>query len=120
MHRGRRNQYDDIHPAVLRPQLTSVPRAIHRQPPTHFGQEEVAIWKRVFSDYDIHTETAADVLAVTLEAHMRCREARQRIEQDGMVVNGRDGQPKPHPLLAVERDSRAQFLAGLKALGLQL
>jgi glutathione S-transferase len=32
----------------------------------------------------------------------------------------RFGQPKPHPLLATERDARAQFLAALKALNLDL
>ena len=37
-----------------------------------------------------------------------------------MTVTGRDGQAKVHPLLAVERDARQAWLAGIKALGLEL
>jgi hypothetical protein len=37
-----------------------------------------------------------------------------------MTVVGRDGQAKVHPLLAVERDARAAWLAAIKALGLEL
>ena len=119
-HRGRKNVYDLIEPAALRPQLAPVPRAIRRQPPDHLGEPERQIWKHVFSDYELSTETAVHVLTTALEAHQRCREARQRIEEDGTVVTGRDGQPKPHPLLSTERDARAQWLAAIKQLGLEL
>jgi hypothetical protein len=36
------------------------------------------------------------------------------------MFNDRFGAPKPHPLLPIERDSRAAFLAGMKALQLDL
>jgi hypothetical protein len=37
-----------------------------------------------------------------------------------MMFNDRFGAPKPHPLLPIERDSRQAFLAGMKALNLDL
>jgi len=60
------------------------------------------------------------VLTTALEAHKRAREAREAIARDGMTVVGRDGQAKVHPLLAVERDARAGWLAAIKQLGLEL
>ena len=37
-----------------------------------------------------------------------------------MIARGSKRQPRAHPLLAVERDSRAQMLAAMKALNLDL
>jgi hypothetical protein len=36
------------------------------------------------------------------------------------MVTSRLGDPKPHPLLAVERDARGQFLVAMRALGLDI
>jgi P27 family predicted phage terminase small subunit len=120
VHRGRRNKYDEIEPAVLGPQLRPVPMPTRRPPPDHLGEPERRIWKHVLADYQLSTETAIHVLCSALEAHQRAREAREAINRDGMTVTGRDGQLRCHPLCAVERDSRAQWLAGVKALGLEL
>lgn len=65
-------------------------------------------------------EVAAAVLLTALEAHGRARQCRETIDREGLTVTGRDNQVKPHPLLAAERDARAQWLAGVKALGLEL
>jgi P27 family predicted phage terminase small subunit len=116
VHRGRKNKYDLIEPAVLRPKF----KPLVRQPPDHLGEPERQIWDHVFADYELTNETAIDVLVTALEAHQRSREAREAIQREGMQVAGRDGQSKPHPLLATERDARAAFLAGLKALGHEL
>src|SRR5262245_31144364 len=120
-HRGRKNVYDLIEPAALRPQLADVPRRTRSPPaPNHLGEPECQIWKRTFSEYYLATDLAVDDLRTALEAHQRAREAREAIERDGMTVVGRDNQMKPHPLLAVERDARAQWLAAIKQLGIEL
>jgi P27 family predicted phage terminase small subunit len=90
------------------------------QPPSHLGELERAIWAGVFRDYNLSADVASAVLTTALEAHQRARECREAVFRDGMTVVGRDGQTKVHPLLAVERDARAQWLAGVKALGLEL
>jgi P27 family predicted phage terminase small subunit len=89
-------------------------------PPDHLGEPERAIWRRVFEDFKHSTHLAADVLRSGLESHQRARECREAIERDGATVEGRDGQLRAHPLLAVERDSRAAWLAAIKLLGLEL
>ena len=89
-------------------------------PPDHLGEPERQIWAGVFRDFDISTDAGIAVLTTSLEAHQRARECREAILKDGMVVTGRDGQAKVHPLLSVERDARAAWLAGLRTLGLEL
>jgi P27 family predicted phage terminase small subunit len=119
-HRGRKNVYDLIEPAALRPLVAAVPKGNRRQPPDHLGEPERQIWRHVLGDYDLKNETAVDVLTTALEAHQRAREARETIAREGMTVDGRDGQAKVHPLLAVERDARSGWLLALKQLGLEL
>jgi P27 family predicted phage terminase small subunit len=89
-------------------------------PPDHLGKPEQLIWRGVLVDYELPTGASIAVLASALEAHMRARECRETIEREGMTIVGRDGQTKSHPLLAVERDARAAWLAGIRALGLEL
>jgi hypothetical protein len=48
------------------------------------------------------------------------RLAQEAIERDGMTVLDRFGQRKAHPLLPAERDARAQMLAALRALNLDV
>jgi P27 family predicted phage terminase small subunit len=89
-------------------------------PPGHLGKPEQEIWHDLFADFDLTTKAAHHVLTTALEAHMRARQCRETIQADGMTVLGRDGQLRPHPLLAVERDARQSWLMGVRALGLEL
>jgi hypothetical protein len=65
------------------------------------------------------TNAALAVLASGLESHMRARQCREAIAEDGMTVPGRDDQLKPHPLLAVERGAMRAFQQTFKALGIK-
>jgi hypothetical protein len=89
-------------------------------PTDHLGEPERQIWDHVFADYQLSNQTAIDVSVTALEAHQRAREAREAVGREGMTITGRDGQAKGHPLLAVERDARQAWLAGIKAPGLEL
>jgi len=60
------------------------------------------------------------VLLSGLEAHMRARQARETIDDEGMTIIGRDGQPKAHPLCTVERDARRAFQQTFRSLGIKL
>ena len=42
------------------------------------------------------------------------------IKREGQSTRDRFGQPKAHPLLTVERDSRSGMLAALKAMNLDM
>ena len=88
--------------------------------PKHLTPEARRIWKGIIDEYDIDDAAGLNILRVSLEAFDRAQTARAQIDIDGMTVQDKAGQVKPHPLLPVERDSRAAFLAGLKALNLDL
>ena len=115
--RGRRSAAAAEVEAITR--LNHPPTAIKRpRPPDHLGEPEKAIWDQLLDDYRLATDLEATVLTSALEAHQRARTCRERILVDGETVFGRDNQLRAHPLLAVERDARAAFLQGLKALGI--
>ena len=113
--------------AMVTYDLIGNPRSIRNQPtvnapppPDHLGEPEKEIWRSVFRDFTMTSQTSNAVLQAALEAHMRARECREAILHDGVTVPDRHGTPRAHPLLATERDARQAFLSGLKALKLDL
>jgi hypothetical protein len=72
------------------------------------------------AEYGIEDAGGLAVLSIAGEALDRLRLAQAAIEADGATVVDRFGQTKAHPLLPVERDARAAYLAALKALNLDL
>lgn len=99
--------------------VASSPAPNPPSPPTHLGEPERRIWANVLSEFS-GTLTSFAVLASGLEAHQRAREAREIIESEGMVVTGRDGQSKAHPLCTVERDARKAFQQTFRYLGITI
>ena len=87
--------------------------------PKHLSREAKIIWKGIVLEYAITDIAGLRILMVALEAYDRAQAARRQIDQEGMTVKDKYDQIKQHPLLPVERDSRAAFLAGLKALNLE-
>jgi P27 family predicted phage terminase small subunit len=94
------------------------PPVFGSEPPAHLGAPEKAIWAQVVEDFALPSRASFSMLVAALEAHQRARECREAIAHDGMTVTGRDGQLKPHPLLATERDARQAFLAAFRVLGI--
>lgn len=88
--------------------------------PKHLSIEAKKIFKSLCDEYSINDCAGLRILRVALEAFDRAQAAREQIDNDGMTVVDKAGQVKPHPLLPIERDSRAAFLAGLKHLNLDL
>jgi hypothetical protein len=56
------------------------------------------------------------ILNAALASWDRCEEAAAIVNRDGAVVRDRFGQQKVHPAIAIERDSRAAFLRGMREL----
>jgi P27 family predicted phage terminase small subunit len=88
--------------------------------PGHLSQEAKRIWKEIVEEYSIDDAAGIRILRVALESFDRAQAARTAIDRDGLTVIDKAGQVKSHPLLPIERDSRQAFLAGLKALNLDL
>lgn len=77
------------------------------------------LWREVTSEYQFGSSERA-ILRSGLEAFDRCLEAKEVLDRDGIVIEDRWSQKKPHPAVTIERDSRSQFLMAMKALNLHL
>jgi P27 family predicted phage terminase small subunit len=74
--------------------------------PQHLSKAQRELWREVVERYELATHHLR-VLRLACEALDRCEEARRAVERDGIVYHDRFGQPREHPMLKVERDSRA-------------
>jgi len=78
-------------------------------------------WHDVLAaEYGITDAHGSLLLMTACEAFDRLRSCQGQISLDGEQIIDRFGQFKAHPLLAAERDARAQMLACLKALQLDV
>ena len=90
------------------------------RPPAHLSVEARALWKAIVNEYVITDAAGLAILRTALEARDRAEAARLAIDAEGLTVADRFGQARPHALIACERDARAAFLAGMRALNLDL
>jgi phage terminase small subunit len=56
------------------------------------------------------------VLACAAEAWDRKEEARVMLANDGLTTTNREGDLRPHPAIAIERDSRLAFVRAVREL----
>ena len=87
--------------------------------PRQLNAAAKALYLSVMADYDLEPFQIA-ILTKALEALGRADQAREEIAAGPLMVTSRLGELRPHPLLAIERDSRAQFGTLMKQLGLDI
>ena len=90
------------------------------KPPRGLSREACRWWRRLATEYEIGDDAGRLILMTALESFDRMRQAQAVLATDGLVVKDRFDQVKTHPVAVVERDSRAQMLAALKALNLDI
>jgi P27 family predicted phage terminase small subunit len=78
------------------------------------------MWRQLRDEYSIDDAGGLVVLAAACEAFDRMRAAQTILRAEGLTTMDRFGQTKAHPMTLTERDSRAQMLAALKQLNLDL
>ena len=78
------------------------------------------MFHRLRVEYDIADSGGLMVLSAACQAFQRAEEARAVLDSEGCTFNDRFGQPRPHPMTVVERDSRAAMLGALKQLALDV
>ena len=88
--------------------------------PKTLSQEAAGWWKKLTAEYDIADEAGLLLLQTGLESFDRMRGCQEQIAVEGATLLDRFGQQKPHPLLSVERDARAQLMQAMKALNLDV
>jgi len=58
------------------------------------------------------------LLILAAEARDRCEQARKMLEAAGITTTDARGVVRPHPAVAIERDSRVSFVRIIRELGL--
>jgi P27 family predicted phage terminase small subunit len=91
-----------------------------RTVPKGLSTEAKGWWNRLRKEFGIDDDAGLLLLQTSLEALDRMRECQAAVRRDGPTERNRFGEPRPHHLLVVERDARAQMLAALKALNLDV
>ena len=88
------------------------------KPPAHLEKATAQWFAAVVDDYSLE-EHHVRLLIGACEAWDRAQEARTTVEAEGAYFTDRSDQPKAHPAVAVERDSRTQFARLLRELDLE-
>jgi P27 family predicted phage terminase small subunit len=99
------------------PRVALLSRPAVPSPPSHLKRGGRELWRRVNSEYEL-TSHFLVLLRLACEALDRCDQARAAVDSAGLIVAGSEGQPRPHPLLAVERDGRLATARLLREIGL--
>ncbi len=96
----------------------STPRA--PTAPKTLSTDSRRLWRKFIDEYAIVDLGGLTILRSGLEALDLVRDCEGQIGKEGRTFTDRFGQVKGHPLLATLRDARAQWLASIKALNLDL
>ena len=88
-------------------------------PPEHLSLESREFYVHVSGNYELDKQHMK-LLQLACEAWDRSQEAREIITNaGGPVFEDRFGQPRPHPAVRIEQESRSQFTRILRELDLE-
>lgn len=87
--------------------------------PAHLSGASRRLYTETLRAYELEPWHVATLIKA-LESLDRAEEARLRIEADGAYLVNRFGEPRPHPALAVSRDSLATYRGLLRELALDI
>ena len=76
--------------------------------------------RRIMTEYDIKDAGGLIILQSFADAYTAELNAQDQVDREGLTFEDRFGQVKANPLLPVIRDARAQKLAALKMLNLDI
>ena len=85
--------------------------------PAHLRPETKAWWLHVHANWRLEQHHTR-LLTMAGEAWDRAGEAREILAKDGILLGGREGGSRPHPAIAIERDSRIAFARLIAQLSL--
>jgi phage terminase small subunit len=85
--------------------------------PRHLSERCKRLWKQTTTSFTLEA-TELELMRLACEALDRAEQARVILADEGLTSRGRYGQVLPHPLIAVERDSRAAAARLFKQLNL--
>lgn len=80
-------------------------------PPEHLPDDVAAVWREIVATNDLAGTVDRAALEAFCTLIARLRDARRRVNEEGMVVTDPRGRVVPHPALAVERQTAEQIRA---------
>lgn len=90
------------------------------EPPKHLEKATRAWWSEVIRVYELESHHLR-LLEAACEAWDRTVQARKELEKHGSITyKNRFGEPRPHPAVAIERDSKTLFARLLRELDLDV
>jgi P27 family predicted phage terminase small subunit len=89
------------------------------QPPPHLSASARQWWETTVEAYVLQ-EHHVRLLQLACEAWDRSQEARAQLEREGLTIPGREGGIRPHPCVAIERDSRLAVARLVRELDLDV
>jgi phage terminase small subunit len=90
------------------------------KPPMTLSNAAKRWWREIQREFSIDDPGGLLVLTSAAEAFDRTKQAEAMVKAEGITTIDRFGQAKTHPAVIIERDSRAQMLAALRDLHLDL
>lgn len=90
------------------------------RPPSHLKREGAKFWREIVAEFRIDDAAGLALVATAAECLDRVRAAQAAITEHGPLVVDRYGCQKLNPACQLEKDSRAGFIAALKALNLDI
>lgn len=84
------------------------------KPPKHLSADSKRVWNRIDREYNL-TPDAGELLAVALANRDRAEQARELVDREGLVLDG-----KRHPAVDVEKQAYGLYLRALRQLGLDI
>jgi phage terminase small subunit len=94
------------------------PAVTEQQPPSHLSLSAREWWAATVEAYVLQ-EHHLRLLQLALEAWDRAQAAREQLDREGLTVAGSQG-VRPHPCIAIERDSRLAVARLLRELDLDV
>lgn len=87
-------------------------------PPKDLSRATREWWKQITDGWEVDEPHHLRLLEAAARAWDRAEEARAQLKADGLTTTDRYGGVRAHPLLAVERDARTQFIRAVRELRL--
>lgn len=87
------------------------------KPPAHLSAASRKWWREVVQDFGLEPHHLL-TLALACQALDRAEQARAALAESGLTFRDRLGNPRPHPAVAIERNSMVAFARLVRELGL--
>lgn len=91
-----------------------------KRAPRTLSKEAQKLWNQITGSYSDFDDYGCLILKVALEAYDRLQSAKATIDIEGSTLKTPTGHVKPHPCLAIEKESRNGFIAAIRLLNLNI